>query len=81
MCCSECDGSGWMWPNLGVNIPGGAVMAVASNQAAMRRMFGASYYIRCDVCNSDRSKPHPDQDKIDLATEIDRQAKPSRVDV
>ena len=72
--CTKCDGGGWMWPNLGVNCPAGASWAIATNQAMVRQMSGASYYIRCEVCNHEGQKPHPEQDKIDAAKEIDRQA-------
>lgn len=75
--CTRCDGSGWMWPNLGVNCPAGAAWSIATNQAMMRQMSGASYYIRCEVCNHDGHKTHPDQDKIDAAKEIDRRSSQS----
>jgi len=68
--CSTCDGGGWMWPNLGVNVPAGAVWAVSSAQA-MAIQHGHNYFVRCQACNSDGHKPHPDQAKIDTAKEID----------
>lgn len=75
--CSRCDGGGWMWPNLGVNCPAGAAWAIAGSQGRMQQMYGASFYIQCDVCNLDGHKPHPEQDKIDAAKEIDLQASKS----
>jgi hypothetical protein len=54
-----------MWPNLGVNCPVGAVHSICASQSHMQLMYGASYYIPCEVCNSDQHKPHPDQAKID----------------
>lgn len=63
-----------MWPNLGINLPAGAAVSVAAAQANAA-MFGARYYIRCETCNCDGHKPHPDQDKIDSAAELDRMAR------
>lgn len=75
MRCFTCDGGGWMWPNLGINCPAGSAVALATGQAMMRQLYGASYYICCEVCNHDGRKPHPEQDKIDAVHEIDRLAR------
>lgn len=72
--CAHCDGGGWMWPNLGVNCPAGSAVSVAGAQAFHRACYGADYYIPCPVCNFDEHKPHPQQDKIDAAKEIQRQS-------
>ena len=68
--CPTCDGGGWMWPNLGVNVPAGASRSVSLSQAMAIRQ-GYNYYVKCQTCNSDGHKPHPDQAKIDMAKEID----------
>lgn len=49
-----------MWPNLGVNMPEGAARSVSG-----------LHYIQCPICNTSGNKPHPDQDKLDTAKEID----------
>jgi hypothetical protein len=63
--CSTCDGGGWMWPNLGVNMPAGAAWSIGRNP-----FTGADYYIQCETCNADCHKPHPDQARIDAAKQI-----------
>ena len=68
-----------MWPNLGVNCAAGSVVGVAGAQAHFRAMYGADYYIPCQVCNVDEHKPHPQQDKIDMAREIHKRAASSRL--
>lgn len=58
-----------MWPNLGVNMPAGAAWSMSSNRL-MASPHGRNYYTACLVCSASGNKPHPDQDKIDIAKEI-----------
>lgn len=70
-----------MWPNLGVNCAAGSAIGVAEAQIHFRAMYGADYYIPCQVCNVDEHKPHPQQDKIDMAREIHKRAANSSVPI
>lgn len=68
--CPDCNGSGWQWPNLGVNCPAG--MAVALSSA------NGPWWIRCEACNKDGAKPMPPMPNRPLCPETTpRPAPPS----
>ena len=59
--CPHCEDTGWQHPELGVNLPAGAAVAV-SVLSAVDWLRGREYRVRCPVCNPPRpSGQEPEQ--------------------